>query len=190
MHTGTRPKNTSTRASPRPRGQRRGVEEAEHHAQRAHRHEPPAAVHYERQPHGAGRSSCNDEGAQHLPWLYPPLCAGTTGAKATVIVVATNKIEIIVYEVGVNLHHKSERNAQHGGHCLESCGANIGEGQRKTYHHWYGSRRKRLGPRSQEPCFRRARSNLFFHRFLSYKVLRLLSYCISKYSKVFAKVNI
>ncbi len=133
-------------------GKKRGVEKGEHHTQGAHPHQVPAPVSDERQAHHAGRNRCDGQCPAHGRQRDPSLGTRPFGSQAGLaIVVSTHEVEVIVDQIGVDLHQPSEQQAQEGWHNLKLPPPYRLEGQCKPDDDGHGSSRQSLGPRGKQP---------------------------------------
>ena len=131
-----------------------GIEEAEDHTQRSDGHHRPTAEEDEREPYGASQQRGEANGEAHGAGRHPPLCTSPLGAQSLLVVGAFLEIEIVVHEVGVNLHDEGKEQAEDG--CRpRDVARGVGNGKRGSNHHGNGRPRERLGACGKKPSARR-----------------------------------
>ena len=93
----------------------------------------------------------DEQSLAHGTFRHPPHRTGTLWAKSRCrIVVATLEIEIVVDEIGINLHDKRKEKAQHTRQPRYRP-AMISYRQCRTNHHRHSSSRQCLGACGQQP---------------------------------------
>ena len=133
-----------------------GVKEAENDTERPHEHHRQTAIAHERQAHETGKSSGDDNGPLHAADADPSLGTGPLRAKARGTVVgAFDEVDIVVHQVGINLHDEGKQHTQHGGKPAERTARGIDPCQRQAYHDGYGGAGERLRTSGKHPCMER-----------------------------------
>ena len=87
------------------------VEEAEQHADRADRQHFPTAEENQRKADDAGQKSRDSDCPLHRPSRHPTLRTSAFRTQSLFVVGTFPKIEIIVDEIRVDLHHESKQKA-------------------------------------------------------------------------------
>ena len=80
----------------------------------------------------------------------PAFGAGALRTKPLLVVVAPNKIEVVVHEVGIDLHRQGKEHAEQKGQPADVA-CRLGNGQGATDEHGHGCACEGLGSCSQDP---------------------------------------
>ena len=93
-----------------------GVEEAEEDAEDTHDEEFPLRMdEQDADAHKTGEHGHDADAPLHSTWSNPPLCTSAFGAETVFAVGAFAEVEIVVDEVGINLHEDGEEKAEEEG---------------------------------------------------------------------------
>ena len=137
-------------------GQVGSVEEAENDAKQSDEQHFKATIEDKWQAYDAGQTGGKGYGTFHGIDADPSLCAGTKRTKTGgFVVVASNVVEEVVDEVGINLHDECKEQAEQG--CRRAKGVKLPGveiGQCDTYHDGNGSAGQGLRTCGKYPSFK------------------------------------
>ena len=152
-----------------------GVEEAEQHTQRPYDNHLPTAVEHQRQTDQTRQRRRRNQRLLHRIGRHPTLCTSTLRAQSLLVVGALAEVEIVVHEVGVDLHHEGKQETQHHRQ-NPHLALRVADGQSGTNHYRNGSTGQRLRACCQQPSL---------PRILSYVILvHILFLLISQISLI------